>query len=122
MSKIDDILKEQATTKDDSPKKNYSDKEIRAEYQVVQFCNAQGRHGVQYIHLRPLDYMESEDVILCAGNGYKFAIQGKNMILLFEMMCARAISRIKEGEKVEIAEIVISIESVIVEPLGENDE
>ena len=110
MSKIDDILH-----KDEEPKKNYADQETKAKFERVQFCTALARYAVQYINLRPLQYLEQQDVILCYGDGYKFEIEGANMLFLYEMMAAHAISRIKEGEKIEIGEMIITVESITAE-------
>lgn len=96
---------------------HYAEKEIKTTFHTVQLCTKQARYGVQYAYLRPLQFIEESETILCAGDGYQFVIEGGNMLLLFEMMCARAVACIKQGEKIEIGETVIDVKSVIAEPM-----
>lgn len=121
MSKIDEILDKENIGKEKDTKKNYADKETKGKFDRIQICTPLARYAPQYINLRPLQYLEQHNIILCYADGYKFEIEGDNMPFLFEMMAAHAISRIKENEKIQIGEIIINVSSISAEALEQKE-
>lgn len=118
--RLEGIIKKNENEQNDNAK-HYADREIKTTYYAVQFSTASASYGIEYQYLRPKVYDKNNDVITCSGDGFSFIVSGENMALLFDLICSHAVHRIEEGKRIEFGETVISVESVIVETLGDDE-
>ena len=113
----DAVQRKLAGDKQTENTKTFAEKEKLGSFHAVSICTEHVCYGVDFSYLRPVQFLRQEQAIFCMGDGYKFAIEGDNMELLFTLLKARAIARIVHGEKIEIGQTVINVESVTAEPL-----
>jgi len=86
-------------------------------YPFFRIGNGIASYGIGYNYMRCIQYTDGHETLSFMCDGLGFVVEGENISHLLDMLVAKMIARIIEGETLKVGGQEVKITAVIVEAL-----